>query len=36
MKTPNHHLNGAPNQLIQQAQGLIQVLVYLDAMRGKV
>lgn len=36
MKTPNHHLNGQPDQLIQQAQGLIQVLGYLDAMRGKV
>ena len=36
MKTPNRHLNGAPNELIQRAQGLIQVLGYLDAMRGKV
>lgn len=36
MKTPNHHLNGSPHELIQSAQGLVQVLSYLDAMRGKV
>lgn len=36
MHTQNHHLNGQPAQLILQAQGLIQVLGYLDAMRGKV
>ena len=36
MKTQNHHLNGQPNQLILHAQGLIHVLGYLDAMRGKV
>ena len=36
MKTHNRHLNGQPNELILQAQGLIQVLSYLDAMRGKV
>ncbi len=36
MKTLNRHLNGQPSQLIQQAQGLVQVLGYLDAMRGKV
>lgn len=36
MKTPNRHLHGQPSELIQQAHGLIQVLSYLDAMRGKV
>lgn len=36
MKTYNHHLNGQPNELIRQVHGLIRVLGYLDAMRGKV
>ena len=36
MKTPNRHLNGRPSELIRSAQGLIQVLVYLDALRGRV
>ncbi len=36
MATPNLHLNGAPNELIQQVQGLVRVIAYLDAMRGKV
>lgn len=36
MKTNNKHLNGKPSELIQQAQGLVQVMGYLDSMRGKV
>ncbi|MEK6749419.1 MAG: antitoxin Xre/MbcA/ParS toxin-binding domain-containing protein [Pseudomonadota bacterium] len=36
MQTINLHLNGRPNELMRQAQGLILVLTYLDAMRGKV
>ncbi len=36
MTTPNLHLNGPPNELIQQVQGLVRVIAYLDAMRGKV
>lgn len=36
MDTPNRHLNGRPSELIQRAYGLIQVMGYLDAMRGKV
>lgn len=36
MATPNLHLNGPPNELIQQLQGLVRVVAYLDAMRGKV
>lgn len=36
MKTNNHHLNGRPSELMHRAQGLMQVLGYLDAMRGKV
>lgn len=36
MTTYNHHLNSRPDELIQQAQGLVQVMGYLDSMRGKV
>lgn len=37
MKTPNSHLsNEAPKKLIQQADGMAQVLWYLDAMRGRI
>lgn len=36
MSTFNHHLNGRPLEMIQHPQGLIQVLVYLDALRGKI
>jgi len=36
MTTYNRHLNGKPSELIQQAQGLVQVMGYLDSMRGKV
>lgn len=36
MKTYNNHLNGQPSELIRKAHGLIRVLGYLDAMRGKV
>ncbi len=30
----NHALNGVPKELIQSAQGLVQVVMYLDAMRA--
>jgi hypothetical protein len=30
----NHALNGIPKELIQSAQGLVQVVMYLDAMRA--
>jgi len=33
--TPNHHLAGAPVELVRNVQGLIRVVEYLDAMRGK-
>ena len=36
MKTYNRHLDGQPSELIRKAHGLIRVLGYLDAMRGKV
>jgi len=32
----NHHLRGVPAQLIQTVTGLVDVVEYLDAMRGKV
>jgi DNA-binding XRE family transcriptional regulator len=32
----NHHLAGVPAQLIQTVTGLVDVVEYLDAMRGKV
>ena len=35
--TPNHHLQDqTPLSLMQQVQGLVGVVAYLDAMRGKV
>jgi hypothetical protein len=36
MHTANHHLGGVPAQQIRTIQGLLAVLEYLDAMRGKV
>ena len=37
MQTPNRHLsNEEPKKLIQQADGMAQVLWYLDAMRGRI
>jgi DNA-binding XRE family transcriptional regulator len=32
----NRHLSGVPAQLIQSVTGLVDVVEYLDAMRGKV
>jgi DNA-directed RNA polymerase specialized sigma24 family protein len=32
----NHHLAGVPAELIQTVTGLVDVVEYLDAMRGKV
>jgi DNA-binding XRE family transcriptional regulator len=32
----NHHLAGVPARLIQTVTGLVDVVEYLDAMRGKV
>ena len=32
----NSHLSGVPSQLIQTVTGLVDVVEYLDAMRGKV
>ncbi|PXC08650.1 XRE family transcriptional regulator, partial [Pseudomonas aeruginosa] len=36
LRTPNHHLAGEPLALMGQVQGLVHVLEYLDAIRGKV
>ena len=35
MKTPNRHLGDRPAELIGTVAGLVQVVEYLDAMRGK-
>ena len=36
LRTENRHLGGVPLQLMEQVQGLVQVVEYLDAIRGKV
>ncbi|MEE9100038.1 MULTISPECIES: antitoxin Xre/MbcA/ParS toxin-binding domain-containing protein [Pseudomonas] len=36
LRTENRHLNGVPLQLMEQVQGLVAVVEYLDAIRGKV
>lgn len=34
LKSYNYHLNGIPLELMKQAEGLVRVVSYLDAMRG--
>ena len=34
--TPNHHTNGVPKEQVKHIQGLVRVLEYLDAIRGKI
>ncbi len=36
LRSPNTHLHGIPAELIKSVQGLVSVVLYLDAMRGKV
>lgn len=36
LNTPNKHLNDVPRELLKNIQGLVRVVEYLDAMRGKV
>lgn len=36
MHTPNHHTGGIPAEQMKQVQGLVRVVEYLDALRGKV
>ena len=35
LHTENHHLGGVPAELIATVQGLVRVVEYLDAMRGR-
>lgn len=35
LRAQNHHLGGAPAELIQSARGLVHVGDYLDALRGQ-
>jgi hypothetical protein len=32
----NHHLKGVPSELVTRVPGLVRVIEYLDAMRGKI
>lgn len=36
LRTENRHLAGVPLQQMGQVQGLVRVVEYLDAIRGKV
>ena len=36
LHAPNHHLGGTPADLVRTVDGLVHVIQYLDAMRGKV
>ena len=36
MRTRNRHLDGVPAERVQSIQGLVMVLEYLDAIRGKI
>lgn len=36
MHTSNHHLSGVPAELMLKVSGLVGVVQYLDAVRGKV
>ena len=35
LHTPNRHLNGVPAERIVNVQGLVDVVQYLDAVRGR-
>ncbi|PHZ83860.1 XRE family transcriptional regulator [Paremcibacter congregatus] len=34
--TMNHHTNGVPKEQVKNIQGLVHILEYLDAIRGKI
>jgi uncharacterized protein (DUF2384 family) len=36
MQTPNVHLGGVPAELVRTVPGLVRVVEYLDALRGRV
>src|SRR5206468_143139 len=35
MRAPNHHVGGVPAERIRTVEGLVDVVQYLDAMRGR-
>jgi hypothetical protein len=35
LRAPNEHLNGVPAERIRTVEGLVDVVQYLDAMRGR-
>ena len=35
-RSQNHHLNGIPAELVQRPDGLVHVVDYLEAFRGKI
>jgi len=35
LHAPNHHLQGTPAEMIKGVRGLVRVVEYLDALRGK-
>lgn len=36
MHTPNNHIGGVPAEQVKSVQGLVRVMEYLDAIRGKI
>ncbi|WP_342630505.1 MbcA/ParS/Xre antitoxin family protein [Marinobacter alkaliphilus] len=36
LNTPNHYFEGTPRDMIQSTEGLVRVIHYLDAMRGRI
>lgn len=36
LNTANHHLGGKPREMLASVQGLVNLVTYLDAMRGRV
>jgi transcriptional regulator with XRE-family HTH domain len=36
LHSDNHHLGGTPAELVRSVTGLVHVIQYLDAMRGKI
>jgi hypothetical protein len=36
MHTHNHHVGGVPAELVRSVAGLMRVVEYLDALRGRV
>jgi hypothetical protein len=35
LRSTNHHLGGVPKEMVARVDGLVHVVEYLDAMRGK-